>query len=276
MPAEVQFVAADGRRLGGTLHVPDGHARAAVVVNNALGVPHTFYRRFAAHLAGRGFAVLTYDYRGLGASCDRPLRDDPATLSDWARLDAPAAIEEARRRWPDLAIHGLGHSFGGQALGLHPRAAEFARIVVIGAGSGDLSLYPVIRRTGYRALLSMAPLAGALFGYAPGWFGLGADLPTGVPAEWSRWCHTRGYARAAVAPTYYAELTAPMLFLDLPSDTMAPPGPAAELRSWYTHAAVEHHTVTLGELPIVAHGHFGAFRAGGEPLWSRVAEFLGR
>lgn len=274
----VQFAAVDGRPLTGTVTTGDGPPRAAVLVLSALGVPHRFYHRFAGHLADRGFAVLGFDYRGVGASQDRPLKDDPACLLDWARLDIVGAIAEARARWPDLPLYAVAHSFGGQSFGLHEAAGAFARVVIVAAGSGDLTVYPPALRWRYHALLAAGVPAVALLGYAPGWMGLGADLPAGVLRQWSRWCRTRGYARGApeVGATHYGELRAPMLFIELPGDEMVPPGPAAELRGWFTGADVEHAVVPAHELPADLQGHFGAFKGGGQAMWARVVAFLER
>ena len=72
-----------------TLHTDDGHtlaarcyrpADAAVVVQRvvilapALGVPQTFYERYARWLSGHGCVVYTVDWRGIGASAPADLR----------------------------------------------------------------------------------------------------------------------------------------------------------------------------------------------------------
>ncbi|MFC7611932.1 hypothetical protein [Teichococcus aestuarii] len=64
----LRFQAADGMMLGGHLWsavqpVPD---RSVVVVSPATSVRSRYYGRFAAHLAGAGFDVVTFDYRGIG------------------------------------------------------------------------------------------------------------------------------------------------------------------------------------------------------------------
>jgi len=48
--------------------LPRGAKRHAVLINSATAVPRKVYRGFAGYLAGRGCAVLTYDYRGTGDS----------------------------------------------------------------------------------------------------------------------------------------------------------------------------------------------------------------
>jgi predicted alpha/beta hydrolase len=269
---DLTLPALDGRPLAATIFTPEGPPRGSVVVLGALGVPRRYYRAFAGWLAERGVAALTFDYRGSGGSRSVPLRRDPATLLDWARLDASAAIDLATGRWG--RTWAVGHSFGGQAIGLTPRALDLDGAAVIAAGSGDLSLYPPAARRGLHLRFRVAlPLLSAALGYVPGRLGLGEDLPSGVVRQWAAWCLTPDYARGAlgVAGTHHHRITAPMLFVDVSDDDYAPAGPSAALRGWYTRARATHRTVTPAGLGVAKIGHFGPFRAGlGEPIWAEL------
>lgn len=264
--------ALDGRPLAATLHLPDDAIRAAVVVLGALGVPRRYYRAFAAWLADHGVATLTFDYRGCGESRSVPLRRDPAVLLDWARLDAAAAIDQARIRF-GAPVWAVGHSFGGQSIGLTPRGLDLAGAVIVAAGSGELSLYPAGLRRGYQLRLAALPAVTGLFGYVPGRLGVGEDLPSGVVRQWADWCRTPDYARGALGTesTHHHRITAPVRFIDVSDDSFAPAGPAAALRGWYSHAKTSHRVVTPAELGVRRFGHFGPFRAGvAEPIWIDV------
>jgi predicted alpha/beta hydrolase len=270
----VTFEALDGRPLGGTLHTPAGPVAASLVVNGALAVGHPYYKRFGAWMAERGVAVLTYDYRGVGASRSVPLRRDPAVLLDWARLDASAAIDQLLERFPGVPHWGLGHSFGGQSFGLTPRARDLDGLVIVGAGSGDLALYPEKDGASFRFRLgTLVPVIGAVFGYVPGRFGLGEDLPVGVPRQWAKWCMTPDYMRGALGldVAEHHRIEAPLHYYDFPDDTYAPPAAAAALRSWYTRATVTHRHVRPADIGAESIGHFGFFRPGKtEVLWEEV------
>ncbi len=96
-------------------------------------MPRKIYRGFAGYLAGRGCAVLTYDYRGTGDSRQkspvgynqsRSLVGFKASMSDWAALDVTAAVAWMRGRYKNLPLNYIGHSFGGQVLGLLPTTAR--------------------------------------------------------------------------------------------------------------------------------------------------------
>src|SRR5688572_17742879 len=87
---DLRLVAADGYRIGARLFEPKAPL-GTVVIHGATAVPQKFYWRFAKYLSNRGLRVVTYDYRGVGASKPSTLRGFRATLSDWALLDARAA-----------------------------------------------------------------------------------------------------------------------------------------------------------------------------------------
>lgn len=273
-PIRTTIEAADGRMLQGRLFSPQGRPRAVLVVLGALGVPQRYYQRFAEFLAARGVAVWTFDYRGCGESADRPHRRDTATLLDWARLDAAAVIDLARERFPDLPLWGLGHSFGGQAFGLTGRSLDLDGIIVVAAGTGDMSRYPTALRLRYQTVLALVPWIHRVFGYIPGQLGLGTDLPGGVVEQWAGWCATREYVRGALgsAATVYDAIRAPLLFVEVEDDTYAPAEAAAHLRSWYSHAVVDHLVLRPEAYGVNRIGHFGVFRPGAvEPFWEAVA-----
>ena len=96
---ELIFEAADGRTLAATAWEP-ARVLGAVVVASATGVPRRIYAPLAAYLAEAGLVVLTFDYRGIGGSLDRPLRSDPTRMEDWGRLDLEAALGWMRREHP--------------------------------------------------------------------------------------------------------------------------------------------------------------------------------
>ena len=121
---DITFPAADRYLLGATLFLPRGAKRHAVLFNSATAVPRKIYRGFAGYLAGRGCAVLTYDYRGTGDSRQKSLVGFKASMSDWAALDVTAAVAWMRERYKNLPLNYVGHSFGGQVLGLLPTTAR--------------------------------------------------------------------------------------------------------------------------------------------------------
>jgi predicted alpha/beta hydrolase len=200
---DITFPAADGYALGATLFLPRGAKQHAVLINSATAVPRKIYRKFAGYLARRGFAVLTYDYRGIGDSRQRALLGYfkpkslvgfKATMADWAALDMTAAVAWMRERYHTLPLTYVGHSFGGQALGLLANNTEVKRALLIAAQAGYWKLVASPERYRVFVLLNFAgmPLT-RLLGYMPGWAGVGEDLPKGVFEQWTRWVMSERY-----------------------------------------------------------------------------------
>src|SRR5215813_7001661 len=93
---DITVPAADGYKLGATLFLPRGTRHHAALISSGTAVPRKIYRGFAGYLARRGFAVLTYDYRGIGSSRQmalegynkpKSLAGFKASMADWAMLD---------------------------------------------------------------------------------------------------------------------------------------------------------------------------------------------
>ena len=184
---DITVPATDGYPLAATLFLPRGAKRHAVLINSATAVPRKLYRGFAGYLAKRGCAVLTYDYRGTGDSRQQALTgyNQPkslvgfkASMSDWAEQDITAAVAWMRERYKALPFAYVGHSFGGQALGLLPNNSEISRALFIAAQAGYWKLMASPERYRVYAMLNLIglPLTRAL-GYMPGKAGLGMDLP---------------------------------------------------------------------------------------------------
>ena len=79
---DITFPAIDGYLLGATLFLPRGAKRHAVLISSATAVPRKIYKSFAGYLARRGYAVLTYDYRGIGDSRQKSLVGFKASMAD--------------------------------------------------------------------------------------------------------------------------------------------------------------------------------------------------
>ena len=260
---DITVPATDGYPLAATLYLPRGAKRRAVLINSATAVPRKFYRGFAGHLARCGCAVLTYDYRGTGDSRPKSLAGFKASMTDWALRDIAAAVGWMRERYTDLPFAYVGHSFGGQALGLLPNNVEVSRALLIAAQAGYWRLMTSPERYRVYAMLNFigAPLTRAL-GYMPGKAGLGMDLPKDVFLQWVGWVMSPRYlfdsrlAELQNFPGYKGALRAICL-----SDDPWATRPAVELLcSGFTSIRPEIITVTPTEAGVGRIGHMGFFR----------------
>ena len=269
---EITLTAADGYALGAATF---GSGKRSVLIMPATGVPQSYYARFAAYLAERGFSVLTFDYRGIGRSRNGDLRKMDARMRDWALLDAAAAFQHLPS---DVLI--VGHSFGGQALGLLPEVERICGALIVGSQSGYWGNWPALGR------LWMWPathfgLDGVtnLFGYFPGSrLGFGEDLPPGVAKEWAAWCrHPRYLVGALGVDDTYARVRAPLRAYAISDDVFAPLPAVEALGRLYPNARWETRRLVPGELGANSIGHFGFFRERfRDSLWREAADWLER
>ena len=284
---DITFPAKDGYSLAGSLFLPRGAKRHAVIISSATAVPRKIYRGFASYLAHRGCAVLTYDYRGIGGSRlpalvgynqPKSLVGFKASMSDWAALDVAAAVRWMRERYSALPLSYIGHSFGGQALGLIENNTEISRTLFVASQAATWKLMTPPENYRVFAFMNLVgvPLARVL-GYAPGWAGIGEDLPKGVFLQWADWVSSPRYLFDSKLPAlenfakFKGELRA-LCFSDDPWATR----PAVEmLCSGFTATKPEVLTVKPSDVGVKAIGHFGFFRPDHrDTLWRGAAEWI--
>jgi predicted alpha/beta hydrolase len=286
---DITIPAADGYPLAATLFLPRRAKHHAVLISSATAVPRKIYRGFASYLAHCGCAVLTYDYRGVGGSRQRAVEgyNQPkslagfkADMADWAMLDVSAAVSWMRERYHNMPLGYVGHSFGGQVLGLLPNNSEVSRALLVAAQAGYWKLMTSPERYRVFAFLNFVgtPLTKAL-GYAPGWAGIGEDLPKGVFLQWAKWVNSPRYLfddKSLVALLHnFESYKGTMRALHLSDDPWAT-RPAVELLcKGYSSAKSEILTVTPGDIGVGKIGHFGFFRPEHrDTLWRGAAEWL--
>ena len=143
MEEAIDITCQDGTRLRGhflTAHAAQQAAtHAPVLLCPATGVKQHFYLRFANWLAEQGHDVLVFDYRGVGLSLQGRLRDCRATLAEWGQQDQVAALDWLVRRTGCEQVLLIGHSAGGQMLGLLPNHRHVGRVVGVAIASAAIS-----------------------------------------------------------------------------------------------------------------------------------------
>jgi predicted alpha/beta hydrolase len=285
---DITLYATDRYPLAATLYLPRGAKRNAVLINSAAATPRKLYKGFASYLARRGCAVLTYDYRGTGDSRRKSLTGYnqqkslvgfEASMSDWAALDATAAVTWMRERYKALPLSYIGHSFGGQALGLLPNNTEVSRALFVAAQAGTWKLMAAPERYRVYAMLNFLgqPLT-RLMGYTPGWTGLGLDLPKGVFLQWVSWVMSERYMfddpklKALENFPHYKGALRALCISDDPWATQ----PAIELLcSGFTSIKPDILTIAPADAGVAKIGHFGFFKPEHrDTLWRGAAEWI--
>jgi len=276
-PEQITLTCDDGRRLAASFYAPEPAADQAlsVQINSATAVPRRYYDAFAKHLARRGMAVLAYDYRGIGGSKEGPAQ----SMLHWGVQDAGAATAWLKARRPDAKLAVVGHSFGGQILGLTPHAADYAAGFFIAAQSGYWRHWPLPERP--RRIFNwyvLIPLMARLLNGMPGRFLGGEALPRGVALQWARWCRTPHYLSdesGQPARPYNHLVRAPILNTSFSDDPFGPRAAVDALSPYYPQAQIERRHVAPADWGLDRIGHFGFFnRAMPLARWDEAADWL--
>jgi predicted alpha/beta hydrolase len=275
--------AIDGFPLGGFLLEPPAtiHPKAIIQLNSATGVRKEFYLKFAHYLAHQGFIVVGFDYRGIGASRPRHLRGFEAYMRYWGERDMTGVLDWVQAQYPAVKKFVIGHSIGGQLIGLMPNHHLLSGIVTIASSSGYWRIMPAPYRY-FTALIwyGFIPLTTALLGYAPAKrIGQGEDLPKGVAREWATWCKNDRYIASEFGATiqqhYYTDVQQPLKAYILEDDTIATHHTVPALLKLYTNADICVESIAPDDIGAKQIGHFGFFSERiGKPLWNRPVDWV--
>ncbi|MEG0196370.1 MAG: alpha/beta fold hydrolase [Acinetobacter sp.] len=270
------FTASDGYPLIGTLYTPEHGIKANIVLSSATGVPQAFYRRFAEYATQFGYQVLTFDYRGVAQSAPKRLKGFKMSYLDWGTLDLAAAIDFLAQ--DPIPLFMVGHSYGGQALGLAPNHAKVTAMYCFGTGAGWHGYMPFKEKMKVQVIWNIIfPPMVAVTGYLP-WskLNMGADLPIGVYQQWRKWCKNPTYffadpeQHALIAQ--YAQVKTPIYAVSALDDDWALPNSRHAFMQHYRQAPMQFINISASDYGLKEIGHMGYFRKGAEKIWDEILQ----
>lgn len=184
-----QAIANDNFKVGCSewRHAAEANGRNVVIIAPATSVKAEYYHRFAGFLFENGSDVVTFDYRGIGASRPPDMRAVEASYVDWGRRDLEAVLRYVAEHYPGQPIDVVAHSIGGFAVGLAPSSHLVRRVLTVGAQFAYWKDYAPHKRLQMvlRWHLFM-PIVARLVGYFPGRrLGWIEDTPLGIVRQWS-------------------------------------------------------------------------------------------
>lgn len=278
----LQISTQDSATLAATLFTPGEEScnRTTIIINSGVAMRRRFYERFATYLCENGFTVVTYDYRGIGDSLNEPIKQCKATMADWACRDFAAVIETMAARYPQNTIKLVGHSFGGQILGVVPNQEKISAMLSIASQSGYWKLWPAPLRYGLAALWhGVMPGLSQLLSYFPAKrLKLGENLPAGAARQWASWCRTPNYLRSemkAQGKDGFGEFRKEIRSLSFDDDREAPKKAVDALHAMYINAQVQREHIVTGDTDHKKIGHFGFFKLPADSaLWQQSLHWL--
>jgi predicted alpha/beta hydrolase len=285
---DVQVVAVDAIRLNAIWHLPSITPKRVVIINSATGASQTLYQHFAAWLAERGIATLTYDYRGIGRSATPGLlRNALMSFADWGCLDYAAMLREVEGRFPGVPITVFGHSIGGVIVGYVPHHPA-SRIVTLGAQTcywRDWRKFSTPKFL-FRWVLIM-PIFTHIFGYFPGSkLGYPCDIPAGIAKQWWKGCMSSDFTMASKNQVYrttddtpwtalFSAVTTPLTAISISDDPIATSSAVDRLARHFPSAPITRLHWSPSAFGLRHIGHFGfASRNCESRLWPALYEVL--
>ncbi|ROU01457.1 alpha/beta fold hydrolase [Marinobacter sp. R17] len=250
--------------------------RAVVIIAGAMGVGQHCYEKFARFLQAEGFSAITFDYAGTGASLEGAMRDCPVRVTDWGEQDCRSVIDFARNRYSGRPCLWIGHSVGGQLLGMTPNVNDLDQAITVACGSGYWwENSPPTKRIAWLLWYLIAPVSVAIVGYFPGnRLKMVGDLPPNVIRQWRRWCLDREYAVGAEGPAMrerFGQVTIPMTAIAFTDDEMMSRRNTESLHGFYRNADVTIRRIEPDDIGERQIGHLGWFRERyRESLWQGV------
>ncbi len=273
----IAIPARDGFPLAATCYQPDDNpTHTAIIVNSATAVPQRFYRSLATFLVNQKFMVVTYDYRGIGGSRPASLRGFNARASDWTMLDMAGVMDWVQSTHHPRRCFHIGHSYGGQTVGILPNGDQIDALVTLSAQSGYWRLQGGLQKliVGLHVHLTL-PVLSHLFGFMPwSWIGSAEDLPQRVALDWSKWCRQPGYLLDddALPTERYRMFQAPVLAYSFDDDDWGTRRAVDAMMGVYPNLTRKH--LRPADAGLRSIGHFGYFRPGAERLWQEAIDWL--
>ena len=283
---EISFIAEDGFKLNGAVFSEIGSSdnfNRVLIIGSAFGVPYQYYKHIAGFLAEQGMAVLVFDYRGISHSKHGNMSTNQILMQHWGQLDLEAAIQFIQSQYQPKKISYLGHSAGGQIIGLAPSSHTFDKIIIAASGVGAWRLWPGVQKYALAAIWYLVfPVVMAFqFGdFFKSRFLGPIPVPKTAVKQWLTWARSRDYLftpEHGLELSGYKRIDADILGITISDDWYAPKEARDGLLKHYPNANKEVLNISPKSLERKSIGHFGLFKKKQEikdGIWQPIVTFL--
>lgn len=279
---EVCFNASDQYPLKGAFYQAENSKRF-LIIGSAFGVPYQYYKHIAHYFRENGISVLAFDYRGISHSKDGNMATQDILMQHWGELDIEAAIQWVQDQYSPNQLYYMGHSAGGQIVGLADSSRAFSKMIIAASGVGTWRVWPGISKYALAAIWYLLfPLA-KLFQKGD-YFHSKMLGPIPVPKhavdQWLTWARSEDYLFTPKHGLYlsnYQTMNAKILGLTISDDWYAPEPARDALLKHYPNCDKKTMLITPKDLQLKSIGHFGLFKKKQEieqGIWQPMLNFL--
>ena len=272
------------KALATSVYRPTGEIKKAVMIAPATGIKRQFYHHFATFLAEQGFGVITFDNEGIGESLSTTLAKCDASLISWGRHDMPAVLDALQYEFSGVTYHLIGHSAGGQLIGLMANYKALSSVFNVACSSGCIANMDMPYKAKAMSFMDvLIPLSNLTLGYTPAdKIGMGEPLPRNVAHQWRQWCNGSGYIKTALGKTihthFYNEIAVPSLWLGFSDDEIANNKNIDDMIRVFPKMLVEKHYFDPKDFGVERIGHMRYFSrktyAQAPQLWQMAIDWL--
>ncbi|CAM3621587.1 alpha/beta fold hydrolase [Parendozoicomonas haliclonae] len=271
------IICPDGFPLAATIY-RSPVAKGVVILGCALGIKQEFYEQFALHLRDNNYHVISFDYRHTGRSTSKNHKA-PMDMAEWGQKDIETVIQFAKDY--NLPLYYIGHSIGGQVLGLAESASDLRKMIFVASSA------PYWKRWSFPANLKILftakvilPLVASIKDPFPTVaMGLGnQNMPAPIVKQWAKWMSRPDYLLDKsfnLDRSGYNKLNQPILSYGFADDDIAPPRNVKKLMHYYPNANKTVKIVSPESINTSRIDHSGFYKDRfKESLWQETLDFL--
>lgn len=258
--------AEDGFLLSALYARPKGNIKDTIVISSATGVKKEFYINFANYLLHREYAVLLFDYRGIGGSVPCKLKKLNASMLEWGTKDMNAVLHYLVYQKKVTDIIWLGHSVGAQLIGFLNNRQHIKKVIAVNSALGYWGYFPFpIKWLIWGLWYFVGPVMVKVYGYGTmqkvGW---GENLTRTMMWEWRSWCLSKTYFKHSLLSILqqdkFYQFTRPITSIYMSDDFIANDKTVPLMMKFFPNAPQSILKLSVKEHTNEKVGHTGIFR----------------
>lgn len=268
----------DGTNIWISSYSPEISNEKVIIIAPGLGLTQDDYDPFANFFCQEGFAVVTFDYRGVGGSAPKNLSGYQANMHQWAVQDINAVILYVKSHYLKHELIYIGHAIGGEIFGLAPASQYIDRIILISCALSCARFWSWPNKITIGGFKLVVKFLSGLFGYFPGkQLNIFGNLPQGVVHEWVNWCDNSNGLFDNFPDNNYRKLNVPLLAYTFADDWRCPPRAVKELLDRFENSTITWYHIKpkeLGERKIGSHNFF--YNSSKKILWQSLVRWINK